>query len=640
MPNWKKLIVSGSQASLSGLQLTDLSVIDDDTVLVIDDSGNVGTKENAASSGTSGANGGNGTSGTSGANGGNGTSGTSGANGGNGTSGINGTSGTSGANGGNGTSGTSGANGGNGTSGTSGANGGNGTSGINGTSGTSGLLNLSGTTNNGSITYNSTTGGGTVEPNVQFTTANALFQTSQFNVNSQNAYFNIDQTHFGNENNYGQLILADDYYGGELGLMTTDDVLIAAQMGNNIVGLAGEYPGAQIIEIDFSKHTGKTGFGHTIQPSATHSYIAGGCNNEITGSHSFIGGGRDNIARDTCDFIGGGCANRTSQVGAGFNTIVSGKANSIDLFNTACLGNFIGGGQSNCLMGNIGWATIGGGKSNCVTSNSAFVAVGGGCGNNIIQANGATIAGGIGNKLGASAQSDNATIGGGCANLIGNQWGNSQGTTIGGGRKNEIKGGSATSCVTNSTVGGGFCNRIFGCDNVVGGGIYNDINTCRAFIGGGCNNTINSFNGGILGGTSNTINSSCTFIIGTGITAGATNYTFMNNACVLGATRTTFLIETSAKKHKECILPLESQIENIKKLEPVSFTWKEDKKEDIGLIAEQVETVLPKMVSYEEDGELHGVQYSKLTAVLIKAFQEQQHEIENLKLEIDKLKNK
>jgi hypothetical protein len=112
----------------------------------------------------------------------------------------------------------------------------------------------------------------------------------------------------------------------------------------------------------------------------------------------------------------------------------------------------------------------------------------------------------------------------------------------------------------------------------------------------------------------------------------------MNNSCTFGVTRTGFLVETSAKKHKECILPLESQVENIKKLEPVSFTWKEDKVEDIGLIAEDVEKVLPKLVSYEDNGELHGVKYSKITAVLIKAFQEQQKQIDELKEEIKQLK--
>ena len=288
------------------------------------------------------------------------------------------------------------------------------------------------------------------------------------------------------------------------------------------------------------------------------------------------------------------------------------------LSNTACLGNFIGGGQSNCNYGQIGWSTIGGGKQNCLESNAAYSTIPGGCGNHIKQGNGAVIGGGCVNKIGNGQSVDTSTIGGGFCNLIGSVYGNAIGSTIGGGRYNSINGSVNSIPVWHSFIGGGCCNKISGCESVIVGGCLNFNNSCKAFIGGGVNNRINTHYSGILAGINNTVNGSCSFIVGNSITANASNYTYMNNACVLGTTRTTFLVETSAKKHKECILPLESQIENIKKLKPVSFTWKEDKKEDIGLIAEQVETVLPKMVSYEEDGELHGVQYSKLTAVLIK----------------------
>ena len=114
----------------------------------------------------------------------------------------------------------------------------------------------------------------------------------------------------------------------------------------------------------------------------------------------------------------------------------------------------------------------------------------------------------------------------------------------------------------------------------------------------------------------------------------------MNNVCVQGTTRTTSLVETSARKHKECITPLQDQIENIKKLEPVNFQWKEGKNQDIGFIAEEVKAVYPNLVSYEEDGEIHGVHYSKLTTVLVKALQQQQTQIDELRIELNILKNK
>ena len=51
MPNWKKVITSGSNAELAQIKLTDLSNQGSETTtLVINNSGVVGTRENAASS--------------------------------------------------------------------------------------------------------------------------------------------------------------------------------------------------------------------------------------------------------------------------------------------------------------------------------------------------------------------------------------------------------------------------------------------------------------------------------------------------------------------------------------------------------------------------------------------------------------
>ena len=82
------------------------------------------------------------------------------------------------------------------------------------------------------------------------------------------------------------------------------------------------------------------------------------------------------------------------------------------------------------------------------------------------------------------------------------------------------------------------------------------------------------------------------------------------------------------------------QIENIKKLEPVEFQWKKDKTKDIGFIAEDVKEVYPNLIAYEEDGEINGIQYSKLTTVLVKALQQQQKEIDNLTKKVDTLTSK
>ena len=109
---------------------------------------------------------------------------------------------------------------------------------------------------------------------------------------------------------------------------------------------------------------------------------------------------------------------------------------------------------------------------------------------------------------------------------------------------------------------------------------------------------------------------------------------------VNGTTTTVSLVETSTRELKEDIQPLENQLEKIKQLQPVEFTWKKDKKKDFGLIAEEVEEIYPYLVEHDSDDNLIGVKYSKFTSVLIKALQEQQHQIDELKEEITHLKNK
>jgi hypothetical protein len=107
-----------------------------------------------------------------------------------------------------------------------------------------------------------------------------------------------------------------------------------------------------------------------------------------------------------------------------------------------------------------------------------------------------------------------------------------------------------------------------------------------------------------------------------------------------GTTTTVTLVETSTKELKEDIQPLDSQLENLKKLKPIEFAWKKDKKKDFGLLAEDVEKVYPYLVEHDEEDKLIGVKYSKLTSVLVKALQEQQEQIDELKDEIKVLKQK
>jgi hypothetical protein len=86
----------------------------------------------------------------------------------------------------------------------------------------------------------------------------------------------------------------------------------------------------------------------------------------------------------------------------------------------------------------------------------------------------------------------------------------------------------------------------------------------------------------------------------------------------------------SLAKFKDNVQPISLGLETLKKLNPVQFVWKDENRPDIGFIAEEVERVNPILATYDLDGNLAGVKYSQLSAVLTKAVLEQQVQIENL----------
>ena len=93
------------------------------------------------------------------------------------------------------------------------------------------------------------------------------------------------------------------------------------------------------------------------------------------------------------------------------------------------------------------------------------------------------------------------------------------------------------------------------------------------------------------------------------------------------------LVESSALRFKENIQSLEDS-SKVMQLRPVTFDWKKDQKHDIGLIAEEVAELYPELV--ETNGDITGIKYTKLTALLIKTVQEQNARIQKLETQIAK----
>ncbi|GAB4418144.1 MAG: hypothetical protein OHK0039_29260 [Bacteroidia bacterium] len=96
-------------------------------------------------------------------------------------------------------------------------------------------------------------------------------------------------------------------------------------------------------------------------------------------------------------------------------------------------------------------------------------------------------------------------------------------------------------------------------------------------------------------------------------------------------------IQTSDRRLKQDISPLAYGLSTLMTLRPVSFRWKSepDGPRKIGLIAQEVQAVLPEVVHQAEDPEAPlGVNYAELVPLLIQAIQEQQARIETLEAQL------
>lgn len=116
------------------------------------------------------------------------------------------------------------------------------------------------------------------------------------------------------------------------------------------------------------------------------------------------------------------------------------------------------------------------------------------------------------------------------------------------------------------------------------------------------------------------------------------------------------VINTSDSREKTNITALGYGLEELMRLKPVSYNWKDHPNEDkkLGLIAQELLQIIPEVVKTHEqiaiddndrtktksvEMERMGVYYSDLIPVLIKAIQEQQVTIESLKARIELLEN-
>ena len=87
---------------------------------------------------------------------------------------------------------------------------------------------------------------------------------------------------------------------------------------------------------------------------------------------------------------------------------------------------------------------------------------------------------------------------------------------------------------------------------------------------------------------------------------------------------------------KENVETLPNALESVKQMRGVTYNKIGEEKQSVGVIAQELEEVVPQLVHTDEDG-MKSVAYGNITAVLIEALKEQQAQIEELKSRLDGL---
>jgi len=94
---------------------------------------------------------------------------------------------------------------------------------------------------------------------------------------------------------------------------------------------------------------------------------------------------------------------------------------------------------------------------------------------------------------------------------------------------------------------------------------------------------------------------------------------------------------SSSLRYKTDLAPYNRGLDLINHLRPISFTWKDGGMRDLGFGAEDVAKIEPLLVTYNQHGQVEGLKYDRITAVLVNAVKEQQDQISKQRQQIESL---
>ena len=100
---------------------------------------------------------------------------------------------------------------------------------------------------------------------------------------------------------------------------------------------------------------------------------------------------------------------------------------------------------------------------------------------------------------------------------------------------------------------------------------------------------------------------------------------------------------SSDERLKDNLIPISSASYKITQIGGYEFDWNKESKDyaghDVGVIAQEIEKVLPEVVITRQDG-YKAVKYEKIIPLLVQGLKEQQEEINQLKKDLDEFRNR
>ncbi len=98
------------------------------------------------------------------------------------------------------------------------------------------------------------------------------------------------------------------------------------------------------------------------------------------------------------------------------------------------------------------------------------------------------------------------------------------------------------------------------------------------------------------------------------------------------------VIQTSDATLKTNIQPTQYGLDEVLALNPIEYNWKDYPSggKMVGLLAQEVQKIIPEVVVTPQDGSPLGMKYIELIPILVKAIQEQQKKIEELEKMVKK----